>query len=227
MAKYIVRQGDCLSSISSRFGFWPDTIWNHPDNAQLKRKRKDPNILLPGDVVFIPDLQLGEHSCTTDARHTFILQTEPTICRLQVFDGEQPRSNQKYILVIDGLIFSGFTDEAGKLEQEIHPNAQRGTLTIGPDQMTCDLQFGFLDPIDEITGIQGRLTNLGYDCGEINGQMNEDTQAALRAFQHRFQLEVTGRVDEKTLKQLEHIHDRISQFTAPNPPRTEGLSQWL
>jgi LysM repeat protein len=44
--RYTVKQGDHLSSIAHEYGF-PDyqTIWNHADNAQLKQKRKNPNVL--------------------------------------------------------------------------------------------------------------------------------------------------------------------------------------
>ena len=56
-----VEQGDCIASIACEHGFFPATIWNHPDNAVLKRKRKDPNILLPDDVVVVP---AGRHRAT-------------------------------------------------------------------------------------------------------------------------------------------------------------------
>jgi hypothetical protein len=52
--RHTVRQGDCIASISFRNGFLPETIWNDPNNAELRRT-KHPNILKPGDIVFIPD----------------------------------------------------------------------------------------------------------------------------------------------------------------------------
>ena len=54
---YQVKPGDCVSSIAFEHGFFPDTIWNHPSNKQLKEKRKDPNTLCAGDSVYIPDLR--------------------------------------------------------------------------------------------------------------------------------------------------------------------------
>ena len=217
MAKYVAQQGDCLSSIAFDLGFLPETIWNHPSNLELKQKRKDLNILLPGDELNIPDKQIAEYDRPTDARHKFCRKSVPSICRLQVFDGEKPRANQDYILVIDGMHFSGATDGEGKLEQSIPPNARAGTLTIGPDKMTYDLDFGQLDPVAEISGVQGRLINLGYDCGEVTGEMNEPTRTALLAFQHRFQLDETGEMDEYTLRKLEEIHDRVSEFPEQRP----------
>ena len=63
---YQVKQGDCISSIAFEHGFFGDTIWNHPNNKDLKTKRQDPNILMPGDMVFVPDKRLKEVSESTN-----------------------------------------------------------------------------------------------------------------------------------------------------------------
>lgn len=160
----------------------------------------------------IPERRVVEYPRSTDARHTFVKKGVPAICRLQIFDGEQPRANQAYTFTIDGIVFAGTTDAQGKLEQKIPPDASEGKLVIGPDQMTYDLQFGHLDPVAEISGVQGRLINLGYDCGDAHGELDDRTRQALRAFQHRFQLPETGEPDDKTVQTLEHIHDRVSDF---------------
>ena len=55
MPNHTVVQGECLSSIAAKAGFTVDALWNLPENAQLKSTRKDPNVLYPGDVVFVPD----------------------------------------------------------------------------------------------------------------------------------------------------------------------------
>src|SRR5258708_33469109 len=53
---YTVVQGDCISSIAAQNGFgrW-QTVWDRPENAALKKTRKNPNALSPGDQVFVPD----------------------------------------------------------------------------------------------------------------------------------------------------------------------------
>ena len=54
-----VKQGECLSSIARRFGFrdWKK-IYQHPMNADLRQKRPNPNVLHPGDRIFISEDRL-------------------------------------------------------------------------------------------------------------------------------------------------------------------------
>jgi len=52
MPVHTVAQGEHLSGIAAKYGFQKvATIWEHPDNAGLKSKRKNPHILLPGDKI--------------------------------------------------------------------------------------------------------------------------------------------------------------------------------
>ncbi|MBX6424919.1 MAG: LysM peptidoglycan-binding domain-containing protein [Variibacter sp.] len=54
--QYTVQRGDTLSAIARRFGVpsW-QAIYNHPNNAGFRARRPDPNLIYPGDVVFVPD----------------------------------------------------------------------------------------------------------------------------------------------------------------------------
>jgi hypothetical protein len=67
---YVVQHGDCLESIAFTHGLLWQTIWNDPRNAELQTSR-DPNILLPGDRLFIPELKQKSTDCATDQLHTF------------------------------------------------------------------------------------------------------------------------------------------------------------
>src|SRR5215469_1542809 len=61
---YSVCRGDCLSSISSQFGFDAyQAIYYHPENAAFRQKRPNPNVIYEGDVVFIPDPTFQELPC--------------------------------------------------------------------------------------------------------------------------------------------------------------------
>ena len=64
-----------------------------------------------------------------------------------------------------------------------------------------------IDPITEVSGVQGRLNNIGFDCGKVTGRMNEPTAAAIREFQREYGLEVTGQMDQETKDKLEETYN--------------------
>ena len=65
-----MKEGECVGSIAFEHGFFPDTLWDHPNNAELKGKRGDPNVLLAGDVVHVPDLRPKEVAVAAGQSHT-------------------------------------------------------------------------------------------------------------------------------------------------------------
>ncbi|MBS1812078.1 MAG: peptidoglycan-binding protein [Acidobacteria bacterium] len=91
--EYVIQPGDCVSSIAFDRGFFWETLWNHPKNAELKQKRTDPNILKEGDVLFIPDKELKEESCATDQKHKFKIKGVPAKLKLKVM--EPPKAEDK------------------------------------------------------------------------------------------------------------------------------------
>ncbi len=191
MADYEVQQGDCISSISAERGFLPETIWNHANNFALKQKRKDPNVLFAGDIVFIPDKEIKEIASATDQRHKFKLKSAPAKLKLRLLRDDKPRADEKYQLIIDGRVLEGSTDGDGWIEQAISPNAQTGTLRLLDTDEEYPLNLGHLNPIDEPTGAMERLKSLGFTGdGELPG--------ALAAFQKSKKLAVSGNLDQAT-----------------------------
>jgi len=89
--EHTIAPGECISSIAYQHGFFWETLWNHGDNAELKRDRKDPNVLHPGDLVMIPDLTLKEESCATEQVHEFRLKGVPARLNLKVLRPKPPK----------------------------------------------------------------------------------------------------------------------------------------
>ena len=209
---HTIEEGDSITSLAAKYGHFVETIWNDPGNRELKLKRKDMDILLPGDEVVIPDKRIVEREKPTDQKHRFKRKGVPAVFRLQVFDDELPRTHQDYVLKVDGRIYQGTTDDKGTLHEFVDPCASEGDLVIGPDNFRISIQFGCLDPAGELAGVQKRLENLGYWCGEASGEMNSSTEIALTQFQRRFELEESGRADEATVKKLQQLNDTDARF---------------
>ncbi len=192
-----VEQGDCLSSIAAQYGFSWKTLWDHAVNAQLKQLRKDPSVLYPGDVVNIPDKTIREEPRPTDARHQFAKQVEPTHIKIRLLLDDQPRVGLKYELQLAERTIKGATDGGGFLQADIPPGAAEGTLVVGEgtSKRTYHLNFGTLDPIDTEEGVRKRLVLLGYDA-------DGNLAAAIRGYQAREGLAVTGTIDDNLRTKL-------------------------
>jgi len=205
--RYVVNQGDCLSSIAFRAGFFPETIWNHGENIELQRKREDGGFLMPGDVIVIPEKQLRQEMGSTEQRYRFRRRGIPDYLWLRPLMVDQPCPDTDYILDIDGHTLRDRTDDEGWIKKAIPPNARKARLTLllesGREEYS--LTLGGVDPLKEITGVQGRLNNLGYDC-PLSGVLDKKTKAALATFQEEMKLPVSGEIDEQTRKALRDKH---------------------
>ncbi len=201
--EYTVEQGDCIHSIAFDRGFFPDTVWNDPGNAKLRSKRKDPHLLLPGDVVTIPDKRVSEVEKPTEQKHRFRRKGVPKFLRVRFVEVDNPLAHRPYIITIDGTHGEGNTDGDGWLKHPIPPNAREARILI--DGAEYRFALGHLDPIDEVAGVQGRLRSLGHYKGPIDGVMSQGTIGALKAFQGTNGLDPTGKIDEQTKSLLKKL----------------------
>ena len=198
MPVHQVMQGECLSSIAEQYGLSWKTIWNDPNNAGLKRLRKDPNVLAPGDEIYVPELRIKTVNRPTEARHTFVKLGVPAMLKIKIMEDGIPRANVPYTLRLrDGTSTDGTTDEDGFVTASIRPGVESGEIIIteNGNQDVYPFDLGTVDPIDTDEGIQGRLHNLGYPA-------RDDLEAALRSFQEKEGLEATGAADEATRARL-------------------------
>jgi hypothetical protein len=200
---YVVKQGDCIFSIAGDNGFFWESIWNDPQNASLKALRKEPNVLLPGDVVYLRDKEIKQEPRPTEARHKFVKKGIPGMLRLQMLDrNHQPRTGLSYILVIDGVSHAGTTDGNGWINEPMPPNAKKADLTLndGDETENFSIGLGDVDPITVDTGVQQRLKNLGFNA------TGTDWSSAITGFQNKFGLPASGAADDSTRAKLKEIH---------------------
>lgn len=123
--------------------------------------------------------------------------------------------------------FTGETDEEGALSVELPVGEGEDLPAValllgeGEEAEAFVLEPGLLEPADEVVGAQGRLRNLGYLCGELDGELGELTRAALREFQRAHELDPTGELDEATAARLEEVYREGGPGPAPAAP-SEG-----
>lgn len=223
MPNYTVKQGDCVSSIAKKFhiGDW-SVIFDHPSNKALRDKRKSPNVLYPGDVLFIPEVEPKDHPVASGAPHRFKVRTPKKSISIIVEDAEDHvLADMAYKLVVEGETLEGKTDGKGKLETSVPVDAQQGQLTIG--KFTWTLQIGHLNPVEHApdegsSGLMHRLRNLGYSVPADAKATDPAARSAIATFQARSSLPVTGEIDDATRKKLLDYHQEGAKKAAQPPP---------
>lgn len=205
---FVVKSGDCMSSIAKQTGHFWQTLWDDPANTELKDTRRKPNVLLPGDRVTVPALRAKQEPGATEMRHRFVRRGEPSHFATRILDQDEPRANEPFTLVIDEKqTITGFTDPDGKIDVPIPGTAKKAVLTVGeePDLLKLEIKLGFLDPVASWNGVQTRLKNLGFCC-DVTGESDEQTIEALNEFRESVGLPRADDIDDDTRHKLEEKH---------------------
>jgi hypothetical protein len=117
----------------------------------------------------------------------------------------KPRAKVPYQLIVDGAVTEGKTDGDGRVSEPLDPAARDAEIVFDPgteDETRIPLRLGGLDPVDEPSGLQQRLGNLGFAVSEAP----EDLAEALAEFQASRGLEPTGELDAATRDELVSAH---------------------
>lgn len=161
--------GDTVLRIAVRHGFRnAATLWDHAENAELRALRASPEVLAPGDRVFVPDLEEKVEEAETTTRTTFVAPRPRERLRVQFHwsDGA-PMADRPCELVLGGSVEKTATKGDGLLDHPIPVGLTRATVLFDGDDSPWDLHIGELDPVDEPVsdrgraGAIGRLRNLG------------------------------------------------------------------
>ncbi len=208
---YTVEPGECLPAIAERLGYRWQTLWDHPGNAELRKVRQDPNTLLPGDKLVLPEKAVKYEAGATEKTHRFRARNIPRYLRLVMQTPRgKPLAHQPYLLQIDGQFVPNApgggaqTDGDGVIECRLPRGAKEAVLTIDHD--TWRLELSGLAPLETVAGLQGRLQNLNYPAGPIDGVLGPRTREALRNFQRDHELLVDGRYGPQTQAKLKAVY---------------------
>lgn len=124
-------------------------------------------------------------------------------------------------------VFEGTLDSKGELEitdraePQVPGSVTRIRVTVAPpegpavdvdglelpeqDQQILEFEFlaGHLDPISTVSGVQGRLVNLGYPCGDERGELGPLTKRAIRDFRSDHEVEPGALIDDTLQSKLD------------------------
>ena len=215
---YTVKQGDHVAGIAEQFGFPKySRIWDHPNNADLKQQRNNPNVLYPGDNLYIPDPEQQKFDRPTDQKHKFVLSAEP----LQLFlvlqnIYSEPVANRSCKLQVGLNQYSLTSDGDGIIVHKIPKRAVNASLTVDdniqvngnevPIERRFDLQIGYLDPVDTESGQLARLASLGYYRLPISPKDPDEFLSSIEEFQCDNGLTVDGICGPQTEAKLKTVH---------------------
>lgn len=206
--------GECLITIARQYGF-PDwrTIYDHARNASFRKLRPNPNVIAPGDEVFIPPVTHRSATAPTGQVHKFVVAfPKAFLCLklLESFGGKVVDAH--FLLKVEGEAkpHKGRIGQDGLLSVAIPALATQAYLTLihadsGEIMDQYELKIGALDPVETLSGVQARLRRMGYNCGPSDGILGPQTDRALRTFQRKHRLPISGEADSATQSKLNEL----------------------
>src|SRR6187551_3087410 len=133
-----VVQGECVGQLGYRYGFFPETIWDHPRNHALRDERSNLHILQPDDLVFIPAKRPRDIMVRTGLGISLLRKGVPEELHVRFLrDDDSPRAGEPFLLSIttaSGALVpdsKGTTDSGGFVNASIPPDATVARIVLG------------------------------------------------------------------------------------------------
>lgn len=206
---YVIRQGDYMSKLGPTRGFNPETAWADPKNDAIRKKRTSMNMLQPGDVVYLPDEPRPRLPVAGGSTNEYTARVPKVTVKLKLQVGGVALPKEPYtIRGVGPDPIEGATDDSGFLTAQVKVHVREFEVELTKRKRTLRVRVGDMDPINELTGVQKRLTHLGYYLPTKTGTENYDALdprqivSAIKAFQASKSIPVTGKMDEATSKAL-------------------------
>jgi hypothetical protein len=166
-------------------------IWEADDNAELRRRRVNPNTLAVGDIVVVPADDPKTEPRPTQQVNVFTVVADPTMLAVRLLDeADRPFADRPFVFnqaipaekgpsgrVEPRRTITAVTDAKGLVEVRLDRRSIEGELTLpavpedpikriaAKPEVRLRLIIGALDPANTIDGVRARLNNLGYFAG--------------------------------------------------------------
>jgi N-acetylmuramoyl-L-alanine amidase len=207
---FTIRLGDCLASLAFERGIVDyRKLVDDPANAEVMAKRPNPDVLVEGDVLVVPDRVPKVIQVASGAHHKLRVSQLVVLLKVVVHDDSGAAlAGKKYHLTVGTALFEGATGSDGSIEHAIPPAARSGTLDLwltnepGIEAYRFPLELGALEHESIDRACWSRLENLGFVVDHRVGAAD-----AVRGFQLREGLDVTGELDDGTRAALRRAHE--------------------
>ncbi len=211
MIPYVIRPGDHLARLAHERGFDAAEVWSHAANAAIRERRRNPQILAPGDVIYVPATPADAgRRLRSGATHAFAGAPPTGTLKLRFAQGDHVLANEPYrVEGIPGTPTEGTTDADGTLTAEIPVHVETVVILFTSSGMRYSVRIGQLDPIEESSGVRSRLRHLGYLGAFGLEPRPREVQRAIRGFQRDRGLPATGDVDDATRAALLEAHHGV------------------
>ncbi|MFO0548748.1 MAG: peptidoglycan-binding domain-containing protein [Polyangiaceae bacterium] len=204
---YIIRRGDHLQALAFERGATVDEVWNHASNDKLRALRASPDVLSPGDVIYLPISKLSGASLRKQSTNQY--QATVPLQRLELelrFTGCELAPETPGCTVDPASGARVTKEEVGESASpsqkivRVTLECPITTKTILLDVVNFERKYqlvvGDVDPSTTVAGVAKRLENLGYLTS--GGPIEEaDVPRAVKAFQRAAGLP-EGELDQAT-----------------------------
>ena len=232
MPSHEVKAGEHIVRIAKDAGYRSyRTLWDASENGKLHDKRKNPNILLPGDLVELAKAKSKKVNAATEKVHRFQVKSllDLDFRIVMIDENDKPLAGFACDFLEKGKKVT--SDGDGQLEKlDLEPHFELGVINFELKKVDLSergtepaalwqgiekvspvfaVAIGHLDPIDTPSGLQARLNNLGYWAGEL-GFADEDAialECAIEEFELEHGLKPKGDPDNAAMQgKLEEVH---------------------
>jgi hypothetical protein len=207
-----IQAGDHLTKIAEQLGL-PDTetILSLEANAPL-RDRPHPEMLDPGELVTLPDVEPLQFTLATGKRHELTIHRLKPKLRVAftTFAGRSVTATEAEVKCAGRPAETkGLAD--GELEMPIPPTCPLAEVELpasveGRPAVRWRLRLGYLRRNESDEGAFARLRNLGYYRQVAKEAETRERRSAIEEFQFAQALPLTGTLDDATRAKIEEIY---------------------
>lgn len=208
---HVVRRGEHASGLAYAHGVSVETVWNHPQNAELRKKRTNPDVLAPTDVLWLPrKREQAWSSVPAGGTVKFVASVPRQVIKVRICGNDgKPLSGVAFEVENAVVRPPAKTDTDGTATFEVDVLTKSVVIRVPERKLAIPVLVGDLDPVSTLSGAIGRLRNLGYCGHEPLGLATADSAAygefLLSWFQREHELPVTGELDQATQDKLAEV----------------------